>query len=52
MGTGKSALGRKLAELKNMRFLDSDDVIARGAGKPIAQIFADEGEAEFRRRER
>jgi len=52
MGTGKSALGRKLAELKGLRFIDSDDVIARGANKPIAQIFADEGEAEFRRMER
>ena len=52
MGTGKSALGRKLAEIKNMRFLDSDEVIARGAGKPVAQIFAEEGEVEFRRRER
>ncbi len=52
MGTGKSALGRKLAEMKNLRFIDSDDVIARGANKPIAQIFAEEGEAEFRRMER
>jgi len=52
MGTGKTALGRKLAELKGLRFIDSDDIIARGAGKPIAQIFAEEGEAEFRRMER
>jgi shikimate kinase len=52
MGTGKSALGRKLAEMKGLRFIDSDDVIARGANKPIAQIFAEEGEGEFRRRER
>jgi shikimate kinase len=52
MGTGKSALGRKLAEAKKMRFLDSDEVIARAAGKPVAQIFAEEGEEEFRRRER
>lgn len=52
MGTGKSVLGRKLAEMRNLRFFDSDDVIARGVGKPIAQIFAEEGEAEFRRLER
>jgi len=52
MGTGKSALGRKLAETKHMRFLDSDEVIARGAGKPVAKIFSDEGEAGFRRMER
>jgi shikimate kinase len=52
MGTGKSALGRKLAEMKGLRFIDSDDIIARKANKPIAQIFAEEGEAEFRRMER
>jgi len=52
MGTGKSALGRKMAEARGMRFLDSDDVIARAVGKPIAQIFADNGEPEFRRLER
>jgi len=52
MGTGKSALGRKLAEMKNLRFIDSDDVIARGQGKSVTQIFAEQGEAEFRRLER
>jgi shikimate kinase len=52
MGTGKSMLGRRLAEMKGMRFLDSDEVIARGAGKPVAQIFTEDGEAEFRRKER
>lgn len=52
MGTGKSALGRRLAELEHLRFIDSDDVISRTAGKPVAKIFAEEGEAEFRRRER
>ena len=38
--------------MKGMRFLDSDEVIARGAGKPVAEIFAQEGEMEFRRMER
>lgn len=52
MGTGKSALGRKLAELQGLRFFDADDVIARGVGKPIAQIFSENGEEEFRRLER
>jgi shikimate kinase len=52
MGTGKSLLGRRLAEMKRMRFLDSDEVIAREAGKPVAQIFTEEGEEEFRRLER
>lgn len=52
MGTGKSQLGRRLAEMKGMRFLDSDEVIARGVGKPVGEIFAQDGEAEFRRMER
>ncbi len=52
MGTGKSALGRRLAEIRGLRFLDSDDVIARNAGKPVAQIFTEDGELEFRRLER
>ncbi len=52
MGTGKSALGRRMAENRGMRFFDSDDVIARGAGKPIAEIFSNDGEVEFRRLER
>jgi shikimate kinase len=52
MGTGKSQLGRRLAEMRRMRFLDADEVIARGAGKPVAEIFAQDGEAEFRRMER
>jgi shikimate kinase len=52
MGTGKSMLGRKLAEQKNMKFLDSDEAIARAVGKPVAKIFAEHGEAEFRRLER
>jgi shikimate kinase len=52
MGTGKSALGRKLAEMKNLRFIDSDDIIGRAANKPIAQIFMDEGEEAFRKMER
>jgi len=52
MGTGKSALGRRMAEMMGMRFFDSDDVIARNAGKPVAQIFTEDGEAEFRRLER
>src|ERR1035438_5655508 len=52
MGTGKSALGRRLAELERLRFIDSDEVISHATGKSVAEIFAEEGEAEFRRRER
>lgn len=52
MGVGKSVLGRGLARRLRMRFLDSDHEIEREAGKSIATIFAEEGEAAFREKER
>lgn len=51
MGSGKSTVGRMLAERINRSFVDLDDDIAADAGRPISEIFADEGEAGFRRRE-
>ena len=51
MGTGKSAVGRNLARRLDARHLDTDAEIEREAGRPIPQIFADEGEAAFRARE-
>jgi shikimate kinase len=51
MGTGKSSVGRLVADHLHFTFLDSDDVIVARAGKPITDIFAQEGEADFRERE-
>lgn len=51
MGTGKSAVGRNLARRLDARHLDTDAEIEREAGKPIPQIFTEEGEAAFRARE-
>lgn len=48
MGTGKSSVGRKLAESLGFRFVDTDQRIVERAGKPIPQIFSDEGEEVFR----
>jgi len=48
MGTGKSSVGRLVAEQLHFAFLDTDTVIEARAGKTIPQIFADEGEAVFR----
>jgi shikimate kinase len=48
MGTGKSAVGRPLAEALGYRFLDADQVIEQVAGCPIPEIFARDGEAGFR----
>ncbi|MCC5807501.1 MAG: shikimate kinase [Opitutales bacterium] len=52
MGVGKSAVGRSVARQLGMRFLDSDAVIESNEGRSISQIFADEGEAAFRAKER
>jgi shikimate kinase/3-dehydroquinate synthase len=51
-GSGKSAVGRRLASRHGASFIDLDDEIEREAGASIPEIFADEGEAGFRRRER
>jgi shikimate kinase/3-dehydroquinate synthase len=51
-GSGKSAVGRRLASRRNAQFVDLDDLVERRAGKPVASIFAEEGEAGFRRHER
>lgn len=52
MGTGKTALGRKLAEHWRARFIDADAAIEHEAKKTIPEIFAQEGESSFRARER
>jgi len=52
MGTGKTTVGRAVAHRLGFKCSDSDHEIERKAGKTIAQIFAEDGEAEFRRMER
>lgn len=52
MGTGKSTVGRLVAQRLDLAFLDSDNVIEERAGKSISDIFASEGEAAFREKER
>ena len=51
MGSGKSTVGRHLADLLGLNFIDSDNEIERRAGADIHWIFDVEGEAGFRRRE-
>ena len=51
MGAGKSAVGRQLAKMLHLDFVDSDDEIESRTGVDIAFIFEKEGEAGFRRRE-
>ena len=52
MGTGKTQVGRRLARLLGRPFVDTDDLVEAAAGRPVAEIFATEGESRFRARER
>ena len=51
MGAGKTTVGRLLASRLGAGFADSDDAIVARAGKPIAEIFAADGEPAFRQLE-
>ncbi|MEU4570778.1 shikimate kinase [Micromonospora sp. NPDC023956] len=51
-GAGKSTVGRALAKALDVEFRDTDEDIERMAGKPIPEIFVDEGETHFRTLER
>jgi shikimate kinase len=48
MGTGKSAIGRRLARKLGRRFVDTDAWIVRRAGRSIPEIFELHGETAFR----
>ena len=52
MGAGKTSVGRALAESLSVVFYDADAEIEAAAGRSVSSIFADYGEAEFRRLER
>lgn len=51
MGAGKTTVGKRLALMRQMPFVDSDHEIERRSGVDIPLIFEKEGEAGFRRRE-
>ncbi|MEO5705167.1 MAG: bifunctional shikimate kinase/3-dehydroquinate synthase [Candidatus Limnocylindrales bacterium] len=51
-GSGKTAIGRRVASRHGAAFVDLDEEIERVAGMRISQIFESEGEAGFRARER
>lgn len=48
MGTGKTTVGKLLAELTGRRFVDMDDVIVERGRMSIPEIFSQQGEAGFR----
>jgi shikimate kinase len=47
-GSGKTTVGRELAERLGVGFRDTDADVEQRAGKPIPEIFIDEGEPHFR----
>ena len=49
MGTGKTTIGKKVAKSLGFRFVDTDLLITRRAGKSIPKIFAESGEETFRK---
>jgi len=52
MGTGKTTIGKMVAETLRFTFVDTDEMIEARTGKTIAQIFAGDGEPKFREMER
>ncbi len=51
-GAGKTTVGTELAERLGVSFADTDASIAAAAGKPVSDIFVEDGEAAFRELER
>jgi len=51
MGSGKSSVGRALAERTGWPFLDNDALVERATGRTARQLLADEGEARLREAE-
>jgi len=52
MGSGKTTVGKKVAEALNLKFLDMDEMIEMRHGKSVMKIFEDEGEKVFRESEK
>jgi shikimate kinase len=51
-GAGKSSVGALLAGRLGVEFADTDDIVAAAAGKPVGDIFVEDGEPVFRELER
>ncbi|GAB4017472.1 shikimate kinase [Spirosoma migulaei] len=50
--SGKSTLGKRIADVLHYRFIDTDKIIVREEGRSIPEIFAESGEEYFREVER
>ncbi|MBW3558109.1 MAG: shikimate kinase [Actinobacteria bacterium] len=52
MGSGKTTIGRMLAERLGWDYLDSDEQVCRNTGRSVREIFETDGEAAFRAEEK
>jgi shikimate kinase len=52
MGSGKTTIGRRVAEQLGRQFIDSDDVVEERTGRTVRQIWLEDGEDAFRALER
>ena len=52
MGSGKTSVGRRLASLLELPFVDADEALESDTGKSVSELFEEEGEDGFRQRER
>lgn len=48
MGSGKTTVGKRLAQRMDSEFVDTDDLVVAVAGKSVRDIFTEDGEAAFR----
>jgi shikimate kinase len=51
MATGKTTVGKMLAEQLDYEFVDTDELIVERSGRTVAEIFREKGEAAFRKME-
>ena len=51
MGSGKSTIAKKMAEVLNIQALDLDEIIEKSQKKSIVDLFSDQGEVRFRKLE-
>ena len=51
MGTGKTTVGKKIAQQLAYDFVDTDELIQERAGKTVPEIFQEMGEVAFREME-
>ena len=52
MGTGKTAVGKRIAGILKLKYVSTDDIIEAKEARPINEIFAKDGEGYFRKREK